>query len=639
MVDALYRHPEAYFEASAIVFDLILVLFANAQIKDDKKSAVYFRFLLYTVTLLTVFEVATDGFLKDMENTAFSTYLINICNSFWYICVASLGYGIAMYFSTILNSKSSNHIVILNRVILIVFIVIMIINVFNGWVSSYDFSEANYVHGPLYIVVGNGIPIYLYMRIVYYYFRYFTEIPKRYKFAMFMVFVLVAVTVIFQPMLAFGVSFIGLSSSLGMLILYFTVETDDHKRMVVATEQLKLAREEADNANAAKSAFLADMSHEVRTPINALMGFNEMILKESEDEETLMYAQDMSAAIETLLSTVSEVLDISKIESGEFTLVDEPYHLAKILKEVSIIIGARAENKSLDFKLELDESLPDELRGDETRVRQIIINILNNAIKYTNKGTVCFKVEGERVADKVNLVFTFTDTGIGIKKEDLPTIFDSYKRFEENEQNKNVEGTGLGLSIVKEIVDRLGGTIDVESEYTKGSEFVVSFSQNLVGNGTIKDYSAKKTVVKEKKPAKYLVAPMARVLAVDDNTMNLKVIKGLLRDTEVMVSTADGGAEAIDILKNEKFDIVFLDAFMPTIDGPTVFKTVREDKDNINNKTPIVVITADALADSREKFMAMGFDEYISKPIKVDLLKSTLFSFLSDNLIEERVRG
>ncbi len=638
MIDILYKHPEAYFEASAIIFDLILIIFANVQTRSGKGKSRSFKVLLYVVTLLTVFEVATDGFLRDVSQDTNSCFLINLCNSLWFICVAALGFGLHEYFCNLFSIRYNRAVKWISIYILASFYIIMVANIFLGWVSKYDVENDVYVHGVLY-PVGTGVLIYLYLMVVLLYFVRFKQIPNRFKFVVFMMTALVIATLFIQPFLESGIGIVGVSASLGILMLYFTVETSDHEELISATEKLEVAREEADNANAAKSVFLEDMSHEIRTPINALMGFNELILKESDNEETLMYAQDMGVAIETLLSIVSDVLDISKIESGEFTLLNEPYTLAKVIKDVEIIIRSRAETKGLDFKVEVDKNLPDELKGDETRIRQVIINILNNSVKYTKKGGIVFNVSGERDGGTANLCLTFKDTGIGIKKEDMATLFDSYQRFDVDDDNKNIEGTGLGLAIVKEIVDRLGGTIEVDSEYGVGTTFTVRFSQAIIGNKIIAEHTTVKAPVKKVQKEAKIVAPMAKVLVVDDNTMNLKVIKGLLKDTEVMVSTAEGGAEAIEVLKEDKFDIVFLDAFMPAIDGPAVFRAIKSDRNNINYSTPVIVVTADALSDSRDKFMEMGFDEYLSKPIKVDLLKNTLFRFLPDELKEERIGG
>ncbi len=636
MIDVLYKHPETYLEACAIGFDLILILFANLQTKRGQDIARKFKVLLYLATILVIAEVCARGLFKDLKGTTLDYYAINIANSMAYLSTCYLGYGIMDYYYFIFKRRRFDWYVILNNVILVFYTIAIIVNLFTGIISLYDYNIGGFVHGVLYFPVGNLVPIFYYVSIVFVFAVSFKGIPGKLKTSLSFATLMIILGVIIQPISNISITVTGLFASLSIVTLYFTVETEDHAKLLEITESLEKARVEADNANAMKSTFLADMSHEIRTPINALSGLNDLIIKESKDEETVMYAEDMKSAIDALLATVSDVLDISKIESGEFTLDENEYHLAKVLREVNIIINSRAKDKSLEFKTEVDDNVPDRLIGDSVRLRQVIINILNNSVKYTKEGSITFKVNGKSDDEYVDLTFVFSDTGIGIKKDDIEKLFDSYTRFEADDKNKNVEGTGLGLSIVKEIIDRMNGSIKVESEYGVGTTFTIKVRQKIAGEGKVSEYTEQTGKKVEEVKAKRMVAPDAKVLVVDDNAMNLKVAKGLLKDTLVNVSTVDGGAEAIDITKQEKFDIILLDAFMPTIDGPAVFSAIREDVENPNNATPIIVVTADALADSRQKFMDMGFDEYLSKPLKQQLLFGTLFRFLPEELIEER---
>ena len=636
MIDVLYKHPETYLEMCAAGFDLILILFANLQTKRGQGTAKRFKILLYLATVLVIAEVCARGLFRDLKGTTLDYYAINIANSLAYLSTCYLGFGIMEYYSFIFKLKRAKWYMMLNIGILAVYTIVIIINLFTGVISLYDYSTGGYVHGVLYFPIGNLIPIFYYVSIVVIFVVSFKGIAGKIRTPLSFATLMIILGVIIQPLSNISITVTALFASLSIVTLYFTVETEDHSKLLEVTESLEKARIEADNANAMKSTFLADMSHEIRTPINALSGLNDLIIKESKDEETVMYAQDMKSAIDALLATVSDVLDISKIESGEFTLDEGEYHLAKLLRETNVIISSRAKDKSLEYKVDVDGNIPDRLIGDSVRLRQVIINILNNSVKYTKEGSVSFKVAGKQDEGYVDLVFVVSDTGIGIKKEDLDKLFDSYARFEADDKNKNVEGTGLGMSIVKEIIDRMNGTIKVESEYGVGTTTTIKVRQKIAGEGKVSEYTEATVKKGEEVKTKRVVAPDAKVLVVDDNSMNLKVAKGLLKDTLVNVSTVDGGAEAIELTKNEKFDIILLDAFMPTIDGPQVFKTIREDSDNPNNSTPIIVVTADALSDSRQKFMDMGFDEYLSKPLKQQLLFEVLFSFLPEELVEER---
>lgn len=394
-------------------------------------------------------------------------------------------------------------------------------------------------------------------------------------------------------------------------------------------------KQQAIAARESQAKFLANMSHEIRTPINAVIGMNEMILRENDINTIQEYARNVQSASTMLLGLVNDILDFSKIESGQLELIEDHYSIAGLIQTEILLLKARANNKAIATKLDIDPYIPSGLYGDELRIKQIVTNILSNAVKYTQTGSVAFKVFFEWVdAENIRLGFTVTDTGVGIRKEDLSKLFDSFKRLEQN-KNRNVEGTGLGLNITKQLVELMNGTIEVESEYGKGSTFRVLLPQKVTDkkpmgslDDALKEHSEKKAV-----SAKRFTAPEAKILAVDDNSMNLAVVKGLLKRTKVQLELAVSGKECLELTAGKKYDLILMDHMMPDLDGVETLRMIRKDKENPNQNTTVIALTANAIAGCREMYMEYGFDEYISKPIEVERLESMLLRMLPESLI------
>ncbi|MBQ0041812.1 MAG: response regulator [Lachnospiraceae bacterium] len=391
---------------------------------------------------------------------------------------------------------------------------------------------------------------------------------------------------------------------------------------------LKEAVIKAETADRAKSDFLANMSHEIRTPINAVLGMNELILRESQDESIRSYASNVSDAGNALLALINDILDFSKIEAGQMELVPGEYKLSDLLREVGNMIGIRCSEKGLRFVIDNNPGIPNLLYGDEIRIRQILINLLNNALKYTEEGSVTLKVEYEkRDDDRIILVMSAIDTGIGIKSEDLPLLFESFKRID-LEKNRKREGTGLGLNITKSFVTLMGGSIEVESEYGHGSTFKVYIPQEVRGKEEIGNYdpTAQSAPRKAYKPSLY--APNANVLVVDDVPMNLRVVRGLLKQTGIKVDMAESGAECLEKIKQNEYDVILLDHMMPEMDGLETITRLKEDKTHPNQETPIIMLTANAIIGAREEYLQMGFRDYLSKPVKGEELETMLSRYI-----------
>ena len=421
-------------------------------------------------------------------------------------------------------------------------------------------------------------------------------------------------------------------------IIGYIVIVHDVTERVRMLERLEREKQRADKANEAKSAFLANMSHEIRTPINAVMGMNEMILRESEETATLEYAKNIQNASKTLLVLINDILDFSKIESGMLEVVEEPYSLKTLLNVLMTECSMRAEDKGLNLTFVVPEDTPSALLGDEVRVRQVLLNILTNAIKYTMKGSVKMTVIYEKTGrDAVQLSFAVKDTGIGIKEENIGRLFGKFDRVDE-EQVHAIEGTGLGLSIVDKLVNLMNGTVTVESEYGKGSTFTVCLQQKIVGKETV-GFLHEHTKKQEKRHrgVPLFVAPDAKILAVDDNKVNLTVIRGLLRKTRVQITCAVSGRECLELVAKEQYDVILLDHMMPVMDGIETLEELKKIPDNKSRDAVVIALTANAMAGVREMYLEKGFDDYLSKPIDGNVFEQLLMKYLPAECILEDV--
>lgn len=418
----------------------------------------------------------------------------------------------------------------------------------------------------------------------------------------------------------------GLLMLLFIIVIIYIFSAEEKVRESEALREAKLA---AEKANHAKSDFLANMSHEIRTPINAVIGMNEMILRESKDKNILEYANNIQGASQSLLALINDILDFSKIEAGKMQIVLNNYQLSSMIYDVSNMILLRSQNKNLEYKVEVDESMPSVLYGDEMRIRQILLNLLNNALKYTKDGSIIFRVKGVQREDSdiCDMCFEIEDTGIGIRQEDMSKLFLQFERLDLN-QNRNVEGTGLGLAITYLLVHNMQGKIEVESTYGQGSLFRVYLPQKIVEQEAIGSFSLKDIHREEKKYRESFTAAEAKILVVDDNEMNLFVIQNLLKQTQIQITTCLSGEQAIKYTEEQYFDVVLLDHMMPGMDGIETLKSIRASGSNKCNNVPIIVLTANALAGAKEEYLREGFDDYVSKPIDGILLESQLLKYL-----------
>ena len=438
-----------------------------------------------------------------------------------------------------------------------------------------------------------------------------------------------------------------LSLVVAALLSFLTV-----RPFVRAQGKLLEEKVRAESANNAKSDFLANMSHEIRTPINAVLGMNEMIIREDNKalelserdplavqgalENISVYAGDVKKAGHNLLAIVNDILDFSKIEAGRMDIIEAPYQLSSLINDINNMILFKAQDKSLKFTVEVDPSIPDELSGDEIRIRQIITNLLNNAVKYTEKGSISLKLRGKKQSDgALTLTIVVWDTGIGIKPEDKEILFNKFQRLE-MERNSTVEGTGLGLAITQHLIELMGGTIDVESEYGKGSIFTVTIPQKIVSDNPIGDFQTrlKENLPGERPYRESFRAPDAVILFVDDTRINLTVAVNLLKNTKIKIDTAISGAEAVSMASKTRYDMIFMDQRMPEMTGTEAFHEIRNTPDGASRDVPVVCLTADAVIGAKERYLSEGFSDYLTKPIDNYALEKMLMKYLPEDKIE-----
>ena len=409
--------------------------------------------------------------------------------------------------------------------------------------------------------------------------------------------------------------------------------TEQNHRLLDALRKEKRSQQEAEAANMAKSSFLANMSHEIRTPINAILGMNEMILREEKDPAIRGYAGNIQASGNSLLSIVSDVLDISKIESGKLEIIPVDYEVNSLISDCCNMAAGRAKAKELELLVECADNVPMKLCGDETHIRQIIMNLLTNAVKYTEKGTVKLIVSGRFTDGGFVLKVDVSDTGIGIAEENLPQLFTQFQRFD-LQRNRNIEGTGLGLSIVKRLCDLMSGTITARSVLGSGSTFTVELPQKVVDSTPCGGVNLNYSAGAEHEYHHSFEAPEARILAVDDLPVNLLVIANLLKETRIKIDTAGSGRECLDKCSQQKYDLILMDHMMPEMDGVQTFEKLHGDKSSPNFETPVIMLTANALAGMREQYMDVGFADYVSKPVRGAKLEEAIRRNLPESLIK-----
>ena len=439
------------------------------------------------------------------------------------------------------------------------------------------------------------------------------------KYIPLLVFVFLTLAVVIIQILDPELTLLLFSNSIVTTLMYFTIENPDMRLI----EELELAKEQAEKANNAKTDFLSSMSHEIRTPLNAIVGFSQNLYEENIPDSAKEQVKDIISASDSLLEIVNGILDISKIEANKLEIINDEYRFEKIFDDLVSLARVRLGDKDIVLKTYYDDSIPKVLFGDKLRVKQVILNILTNSVKYTNSGFIEFKVNSVIKDDICRLIISVEDSGIGIKKENLNKLFTKFQRFEE--KNTTIEGTGLGLAITKRLIDLMGGQIVVQSIYGQGSKFTIALDQKIVANPS--------SMVLEDAHSTVLTIDTfdlsgKKILVVDDNNLNLKVAFKLLEKYQLDIDTATSGLECLDKIKaGNDYDLVLLDDMMPKMTGVETFSELKKIQ---SYHSPTVILTANAIAGMKEKYLSEGFDDYLAKPIEKNELNGVLKRFIID---------
>ena len=638
------------FEVTAFCFGLLLCLYLRLVQREKSKPNAHFQRLCRLVTAGCFFDV-----LSAVTRPMAIPNILHLLTTVGAQCFAVVGgFFYMLYIIHAVSDEvegATHHVHVIHKIVLGVFFLLQIINLFTGISVSFD-ASGSYVRGPLGFFMAYLYPMYYILAGTLYllaHLQWYNVVQRR---AIIVAFVVTVALYLWQVFFAPGLLMTFFVSAVDCYIIYFSMETPAYQQLEVYAEQLKDATARAEKAeavaieaDAAKGRFLANMSHEIRTPMTTILGMDELILKRNPTGTVQTYARDIASAGDTLVHIINDILDFSKIESGELDLIGKHYHFGAVLREVNNMIRIKADAAGLTYDSYCPDDLIEEYKGDSLRVTQILINLLNNAVKYTREGGVKLHVGGmaENTADdnvkQMRLFITVQDTGIGIREEDIPLLFQSYARIDKD-VNRTVEGTGLGLAITARLIELMNGTIRVESTYGKGSTFYVELPQVIDGRGTIADYQKSvQTQTEETRTGVGFTAPGARVLIVDDNRMNRVVLKALLKETGMQIEEAPDGEVAFALAAVTRFDIILMDYMMPGMDGVETLHRIRSDENAASKDAPVIVCTADAITGEKERLIAEGFDDYISKPVRGEVLHDILLRFLSGTVTHTKGVG
>ncbi|MBQ9488283.1 MAG: response regulator [Selenomonadaceae bacterium] len=459
------------------------------------------------------------------------------------------------------------------------------------------------------------------------YFVYMASVSEKYHFSISGYVPFQSVAVGFQAMytgMLVGFSLIALVLIMAARMIY---KSSENKRL---KQENFLVNHAAKN----KSDFLSNMSHEIRTPINAILGMDEMILRESKDKNILEYAENLKSAGNSLLSIVNDILDFSKIEAGKMEIIPVEYALSSVLNDLVNMIKPRADKKGLKIEVNANTEIPSIIYGDEIRIKQVVTNILTNAVKYTEKGSVTLSVDFEkRDEESIWLKFSVADTGIGIKPEDLSKLFSAFERIEEK-RNRTIEGTGLGMNITQQLLAMMNTKLEVASVYGEGSTFSFKVAQKIINAEPMGNFADAFKNAEHKKYHEKFTAPDAKILVVDDTAMNLTVVKGLLKQTKIQIDTAESGYDTLKMVAAKHYDVIFLDHRMPGMDGIETLQEMKKLADSKCLDTPVISLTANAISGAREQYIAAGFKDYLTKPINAGALENMLIKYLPPELVK-----
>lgn len=610
-----------------IILLFILIIF-GFQNKKKGRSHTLFGAILTVSASQIAFDIASVYTVNHLETV--SPILNRVIHNFYMGLLIAMFCLIYVYCVALVEEKTK-----IKFKVSKVAIVVLCISYVGILTLPLDYIEnpiTNYSYGPVAYVAYGSVAIYTIMTM-YIMIKFWNKLEYKQKTAI--AIAVITETVVFIYQVAIPTSLIScLGVAIANLGIFISVESPDS----ILIEKLDEEKKRADAANNAKTAFVANMSHEIRTPINSVLGMNEMILRESKEDNIKQYANDIQYSAQALLGIINDILDIAKIETGKMEIIPADYDLREFLYNVVNMMSLKARTKDLELEVLVDEKLPNCLEGDDIRIRQVLVNLLNNAVKYTHSGKVTLQVTKESWEKGIaKIKFVVKDTGIGIKEEDIQKLFVAFERIEEK-RNRNIEGTGLGINICVQLLEMMKSSLQVESEYGKGSTFSFVLEQKVNGEEVVGEFDMQKR--RELELSKYqavFTAPEAKILVVDDNAMNRKVFCNLLKQTKVQVDEANNGERCLQLVVKNRYDLIFMDHMMPGMDGIETFHAMETLEDNLCQDTPVIILTANAVIGAKENYLKEGFDGFLSKPVEPDKLERMIFEMLPDELLCEGV--
>ena len=622
-----------HFECAAIAYLVVLNIYIRLQFTDNSPSNKYFRRLAAMMLVAVILDVVTAVTISYHQ---YVPIWANVAvNTLYFAADIVMEYVFIMYCAcATFGTKDIWHIPQIAGIIAFICAAILITNLFTGWVFYFD--ENGYQHGPIYMLV-HIAPIIEESLTAGMMLINFKKFTKKQRLSIILYILVLAsgpVVQILHP----NVLFILFTVSIGLMLLMFAMETPDYQALTRTMDELRKTRDEAEEAMAAaqaasqaKSEFLTNISHEIRTPINAILGYNEMVLRDTEKNEVAQYCVNIQSAGKSLLSMISDMMDYTEMESGSIKLEEGNYSTASMISDIMICGKYFAEKKDIEIRVDIDSSIPKMLHGDSARITRIFSNLLSNSVKYTDFGHIDVVIKWEQKSEFAGWINAeVTDTGIGLRDEDIERITSAFHRADKK-RNQNIQGLGLGLTIVTRLLAMMGSSLSIQSEYGKGTSISFRLMQGIVDPTPLGNVESLTCIPEKNTLHAGFTAPEARLLAVDDNSMNLELYRGSLKDTKIQIDTAMNGVEALELISRYKYDLIILDHMMPVMDGMETLKTIK--KQNLCQDVPILVITANAVPGEKSVYLNAGFDDYLSKPVSSRQLLEAVRKYLPEHLI------